>query len=113
MAEAFLQAGLQRVIGSISNSGDQSRRRVNATAWRIVESTAGIEPPLVSVPRCRERLAGAVESGDIARRISLDETRQLCALRSDVSDFEQKIRAERVLNVQVPVLRIRQGKIGT
>ena len=77
------------------------------TARRIGECATGIEPPLIGIAGIRDRLA-VHGSGNKNRRIRFDKARQVRALCADISDLEQPIGPERLLQVQVPILRVRE-----
>src|SRR5439155_17201156 len=76
-------------------------------AWiRVVQSAAGKKPAAIRVLRIRIRWIRRGNGG-----IGFDEARQSRAFRSDVAGFEQPVRAERALEIQIPILRVRKFQI--
>src|SRR3954449_8166897 len=72
-----------------------------------------MNPALVRIAGSGDRVSVGVDARNIDRGIGFDETRQLRPLGSYVPDLEQKIGTEGSLHVQIPVLRVRQGKVGS
>ena len=100
VAETFFQTSFERVVDGICVSGNFADRR--KCAWICIRPRAAREQsPAVSGGL--RRIAG-LES----RRVGLDEARQLCAFRSDVAGVEKPVRAERTLEIQIPILRVRK-----
>ena len=107
MAEPFLQRRLQRVVRRIGDSRYLAGRRILAVARLIGERAAGIEPPLIGIAGIRNWLAVHI-SGNEHGWVRFDKAGQACPLGADVSDLEKKIGPERLLQVDVPILRIRK-----
>ena len=110
MAEALAEAGFQCVVGRVGDAGDQAGGSEFAGAGIVCERASGIKAALISVIftewNCRwtgrERRPLGLPS---MKRGSFDP------FRSDVADFEQKIVRQRTLDIEVPILRVRQGQI--
>src|SRR6202140_4393908 len=116
MVEAFAQAGFQSVVAGVRDARDLTDRSVDAIIW-IGQRASRIQAPLVYVifggygtRFCRRRTAGAtsVDAWNIDRRISFNESRQSYACGADVAGLKQPVRAERTLNIQVPIVRVGQ-----
>src|SRR4051812_21979881 len=72
-----------------------------------------METSLISVARCGKGSTAAIKSRHVDGRIAFDEARQLRSFRPHIADFQQEIPPEGVLNIQIPILRIRQTQIWT
>ena len=102
VAETLAETGFQGVIVRIRDAGDLAHGCVGANVrrWRG-QAAPGIEPSLVDIVYC-----GLTRK--VNRWIPFDEARQPDAVGAYVSDLEQPVGAERPLDVDVPVLRVRQ-----
>ena len=104
MGEAPLQTGLQGMIGGVGDAGDFSYRGICAGAG-LGDSAAGIKTTLVGVG-----------GGGFARnkhgRIGFNETGELGAFGSDIADFQEPVAAEGALDVEIPILSVRQTQVG-
>src|SRR6516164_10102717 len=103
MAETLLQAYFQRVVRRVRYAGDLTRGGENTTAWRIIERTSRIKPPLVGVARIRDWLAVHISRHEHCR-VSFDEARQMCSLGTHVCHLEQEILFDRAVKCQIPIL---------
>src|SRR3954447_15239926 len=99
MAKTFAQARLQGVVGKISDARNHSGGGKHATARWIIQSAARMETSLISVARCGKGSTAAIKSRHVDGRIAFDEARQLRSFRPHISDFQQEIVPEGVLNI--------------
>src|SRR5665213_1828858 len=96
MAEALAHGSFQCVIGRVGNARDLAGRGELATARRIGEGAAGIEPPLIGIAGIRNRLA-IHSSGNEYGWVCFDKARKVRALRAHISKLEEHILSERAL----------------
>src|SRR4029077_11000521 len=68
------------------------------------KGATGVEAPLVDV------VFGGARTKD--RGVAFDEARKLGALGAHVADFQEPVGAERLLDVQVPILGIGEAELG-
>src|SRR5208282_3116770 len=96
VAKTLFEAGLQRVVGGVSDAGDQADRGEIARWAGGRKIAAGIEAPIVHVVfrgvGLTAGLAGNEDGG-----IAFDEARKLGAFGADKADFKKPIAGERAL----------------
>ena len=90
--------------------GDFADRTVNAII-RLRQRASGIESALVYIVFGGYRVAAGVDAGDKDGWIPFNESRQSDAGGAHVSDLKEPVRAERALDIQIPILRIRQMQV--
>jgi hypothetical protein len=118
VTEAFSQARFQGVIAGVRDAGNFTDRGVDAIV-RVHQSASRIEAPLVHVifggnrtwARHRTASAGRVDARDKDWRIAFNESRQPDSGGAHVSDLKEPVRADRVLNIQIPILGVGQMQI--
>src|SRR5262245_28436035 len=137
-AEPLLQAGLKRMVDRIGVGIDGVRALVfvktehwpaqlrrNHAFIGVVEEVASrrrrldvdervVDDPIKVAREASARNTCAAQKADavyVERLMLGGELQQLRSLRTDVSDFDQPVRLELPLRVQVPLLDVRSGEV--